>query len=74
MSQVFLNRQLIEEDERLEQVRQRSKQTNLYNEREAEKNDLDERKFRENVDKMNEHNANMVKWVSTTYLDVRGSM
>ena len=61
MSQVFLNRQLIEEDERLEQVRQRSKQTNLYNEREAEKNDLDERKFRENVDKMNEHNANMVK-------------
>ena len=74
MSQVFLNRQLIEEDERLEQVRQRSKQTNLYNEREAEKDDLDERKFRENVDKMNEHNANMVKWVSTTYLDVRGSM
>ena len=61
MSQVFLNRQLIEEDERLEQVRQRSKQTNLYNEREAEKDDLDERKFRENVDKMNEHNANMVK-------------
>ena len=74
MSQVFLNRQLIEEDERLEQVRQRSKQTNLYNEREAEKNDLDERKFRETVDKMNEHNANLVKWVSTTYLDVRGSM
>ena len=61
MSQVFLNRQLIEEDERLEQVRQRSKQTNLYNEREAEKDDLDERKFRENVEKMNEHNANMVK-------------
>jgi len=58
---IRLNPQLIDEDQRQELIRLKSKETNLHNEREAEKNDLEERKFRENVDRINEHNANMVK-------------
>jgi len=53
---------VIDEEERQEQARLRSKQNQLHEEREAEKNELQERRFREGVDRINEHGANVVKW------------
>jgi hypothetical protein len=49
------------EDERLEQIRLKSKQNQLHEDREAEKNELEQRRFREGIDLINEHGANIVK-------------
>jgi hypothetical protein len=54
---------LIAEDLRQESQRTRSKQTALAEEREAEKNELAERNFRDGLDRVNEHGANMIKQV-----------
>ena len=53
---------MIDDEERHEQARLKSKQNQLHEEREAEKNELQERRFREGVDRINEHGANVVKW------------